>query len=207
MPIEHISPTETAKLIRRTLRREHPAIKFSVRTSKYAGGASVNVRWTDGPTEFAIRKLLAPFAGQGFDGSIDLAYHRHAWLHDDGTVTFAETSGTAGSRGAVDANYAPPADMSAQLVSFGAHYVGTRRELSDEFEQAALDAAAALAPRLHVTPGNQCRACFRPMVETDDARVARERDRHRVGVCSPECVARVEVRWGHLRPSTRKVRA
>ena len=202
--IEHVSAVDTAKMIRKALRAAFPATKFSVRTSTYAGGASVSIRWTDGPISFDVDEVVAPYAGGGFDGSIDLAYSRSAWLHADGTVTFAETQGTAGSRGAVDSNYGAPLDESARLVRFGADYVFTNREVSDRLLDAAEQTVAALAPTLVGAHGSQCRACSRMIVETDDARAVRERsDCGRIAVCSPACGARVEVRWGRIRPSSR----
>ena len=44
-----VSLTDTAKLIRATLKAKFPGIKFSVRSSRYAGGSSIDVRWNDGP--------------------------------------------------------------------------------------------------------------------------------------------------------------
>lgn len=202
---EHISAVDTAKLVRKALRRRFPGVRFSVRTSTYSGGASVRVGWTDGPTSWDVDAVVKPYAGAGFDGSIDLRYHTAAWLHDDGTVTFASTSGTEGSRGSVPSDIAPPQDSSARLVRFGAHYVTTCREVSDRLRDAAEQVVAATAPTLGGAHGAQCRGCGRMIVGSDDARAVRERpDCGRAAVCSPRCGATVEVRWGRVRPSTRK---
>lgn len=203
--VEYISATDTAKLIRKALRRSFPGVKFSVRTDKYSGGASVRVQWTDGPTTWDVDALVKPYAGAGFDGSIDLQYHTTAWLHEDGTVSFASTGGTEGSRGAVRADIAPPQDSTARLVRFGAHYVTTSRTVSEELRDAAEQVVAAMAPTLGRAHGLQCRGCGSMIVESDDARAVRERpDWSRVAVCSPRCGATVEVRWGHVRPTSRK---
>lgn len=150
----YVSATETAKLIRRRLRALWPDVKFSVRTDKYAGGASVDVKWTDGPTADDVDEILRPYAGAGFDGMIDMQYHRAAWLHADGRVTFAETSGTEGSRGSVPSHYAAPDDLSAQLVQFGAHYVSGTRTVSPELVDAARPFVSVHCGRLDLGAGN-----------------------------------------------------
>lgn len=42
---------EVAKIVRKVLKEAYPDTKFSVRCHKYAGGASIDVRWLDGPTQ------------------------------------------------------------------------------------------------------------------------------------------------------------
>lgn len=74
---QYITAPDTAKLIRKALKQAFPAIKFSVRTSQYAGGASIDVRWTDGPSDKAVQAVAGAFAGASFDGMIDLkSYHK-----------------------------------------------------------------------------------------------------------------------------------
>ncbi len=65
----YIPPKDTAKAIRQALKAAFPRTKFSVRLS---AGGSVNVEWTDGPTEEAVRSVAGYYAGATFDGSIDL---------------------------------------------------------------------------------------------------------------------------------------
>jgi hypothetical protein len=73
---KYISCTDTAKLIRTELKKNFPGIKFSVKSSSYAGGASISVRWTDGPARPTVEKVVKVFEGSTFDGSIDLkSYH------------------------------------------------------------------------------------------------------------------------------------
>lgn len=64
---EFLSVTDTAKVMRATLRKSWPAVKFSVRSSKYAGGASIDVGWTDGPTEWEVRRVSQGFSGARFE--------------------------------------------------------------------------------------------------------------------------------------------
>lgn len=42
---------QAAKDVRKVLKAKYPKTKFSVRAKRYAGGSSVDIEWTDGPTE------------------------------------------------------------------------------------------------------------------------------------------------------------
>lgn len=65
-----------AKLIRHLLKAAFPAVRFSVRTSRYAGGSSIDVTWTDGPSYARVDALVSTLEGRGFDGMQDLAYQK-----------------------------------------------------------------------------------------------------------------------------------
>jgi hypothetical protein len=67
-----IDPAEVAKLVRKELHTAFPATKFSVKTSRYSGGSSIDVRWTDGPTKAEAEKVAGHFHGATFDGMQDL---------------------------------------------------------------------------------------------------------------------------------------
>ncbi|NIN00470.1 MAG: hypothetical protein GTO24_21030 [candidate division Zixibacteria bacterium] len=49
--IPWVPSTEVAKIVRKVLKKEFPETRFSVRTRKYAGGASIDVEWWDGPVQ------------------------------------------------------------------------------------------------------------------------------------------------------------
>lgn len=66
-----IKPAETAKLVRRALKEAFPDVKFSVVTDTYAGGASINVNWTDGPHPRHVEAIAKVFQGAYFDGMTD----------------------------------------------------------------------------------------------------------------------------------------
>ena len=70
----YIDTTDVAKMARRTLREQFPHTTFSVRSSRYAGGSSIHVSWTDGPTSQAVKKAVGHLHGTEFDGMTDLAY-------------------------------------------------------------------------------------------------------------------------------------
>lgn len=134
----YLSCAETAKLIRQQLKAKFPSTKFSVKSSVYAGGASINVQWTDGPTDAMVDQVVKPFAGGGFDGMIDMKYSVDAFLLPDGSACFAQTSGTAGSRGMVEAEKRFKPCAEAERVRFGADYVFTRRNTSRRLVEGAL---------------------------------------------------------------------
>ena len=74
------SVTETAAEIRKALKRAYPGIRFSVRSDKHSGGASIRVHWTDGPTAQEVDRIAQVFSGADFDGMQDLkTYHDSEW--------------------------------------------------------------------------------------------------------------------------------
>jgi len=73
----YIDSPEVAKIIRKDLKDKFPGQKFSVKTSKYSGGSSINVDWTDGPTTKAVDEVIKRYAGASFDAMQDLKeYHK-----------------------------------------------------------------------------------------------------------------------------------
>lgn len=73
-----ITVTDTAKLVRMALKEGFPDVKFGVRSSKYANGASIQVRWTDGPSAELVDGLIDRFGGAYFDAFTD---YKGARLH------------------------------------------------------------------------------------------------------------------------------
>jgi len=69
--VRYVSCTETAKMVRQALREAFPEVKFSVRSSSYAGGASVRVAWNEGPLEDQVKSIVDVFSGSEFDGMTD----------------------------------------------------------------------------------------------------------------------------------------
>jgi hypothetical protein len=69
---DYISTTDTAKLIRTALKGAFPGSKFAVRSSKYAGGSSIDVHWENGPTTKQVEAVVGHFHGSDFDGMVDL---------------------------------------------------------------------------------------------------------------------------------------
>lgn len=103
-----LSVTETAKLMRDALRSAFPGVRFSVRSDFYAGGASIRVRWTDGPTLAAVDRVVKVYEGATFDGMRDIKEY-----HEPTLVSFGGADPIA--------------------VRFGADFVFTDRDLSPEY--------------------------------------------------------------------------
>ena len=67
----YISCADTAKLVRAALKESFPGVKFSVKSSVYAGGASINVSYIDGPCGGQVEAVAKAFQGAYFDGMTD----------------------------------------------------------------------------------------------------------------------------------------
>lgn len=139
----YLSAAETAKLMRAALKKAFPAQKFSVRSSTYAGGASITVRYKDGPTKMRVEAITGQFAGGGFDGMIDMKYNVDHWLLPDGSTQAAYSPGTEGSRGTVPSIRTIRPHDDAELVSFGSDYVFVERDISAGFARKAAAQVAA----------------------------------------------------------------
>jgi Large polyvalent protein associated domain 29 len=68
---KYLSCAETAKLVRATLKESFPSVKFAVRSSVYSGGASIDIRYENGPTCSQVKAVIGMFEGSYFDGMTD----------------------------------------------------------------------------------------------------------------------------------------
>lgn len=128
MSTRYLSCAETAKLIRAALKSSFPGVKFSVRSHTYAGGASIDVKWTDGPNVSDCERVAKRYAGATFDGMTDMkTYHRDLLSTDDG----------------------------AEVVHFGADFVFCTREHSTGF-LASLEADAVPLGSSHGSQCRYC---------------------------------------------------
>jgi hypothetical protein len=100
--------------LRQALKRTFSGVRFSVRSETYAGGASIDIFWTDGPTEKAVKALADEFAGADFDGMQDLKTYRAPEL-------------------------VPDPEWGVREIHFGADYVFCKRTTSDELAAKILD--------------------------------------------------------------------
>jgi len=71
MSKQYLSCAETAKLVRAALKESFPGVKFSVKSSVYSGGASINVSYVDGPSYDQVKSIVSAFEGGYFDGMTD----------------------------------------------------------------------------------------------------------------------------------------
>jgi hypothetical protein len=132
--VTYIGAADTAKLVRKQLKKHFPDTKFSVRTSHYSMGASIRVRWTDGPTTSQVDPIVGQFAGARFDGMIDLKYHAEHWLLPDGTARVRREYGHSYTE--AEAHNEDEDDRlpeGSKRVHFSADYIFTERDLSERF--------------------------------------------------------------------------
>lgn len=66
--------SETAKKVRKELKREFPQSKFSVRSSSYSMGSSIRVEHKDGeePDRSKVIDVIERFKSSSFDGMQDM---------------------------------------------------------------------------------------------------------------------------------------
>lgn len=86
------SLTTAAKNIRIELKLAFPGVKFSVKTSRFSGGNSIDVFWTDGPTSPQVDAIVNRYAAGSFDGMTDCYnYERNAWRDAFGDAKYIHT--------------------------------------------------------------------------------------------------------------------
>lgn len=66
-----IDARDLAVILRGVLRARFADVRFGVRVSRYSGGASIDIAWTDGPDRADVATLVEPFEGRDFDGMTD----------------------------------------------------------------------------------------------------------------------------------------
>lgn len=103
--VRYLTAAETAKHVRAALKQAFPGAQFSVRTDTYSLGASIRVRWTDGPTSSAVAAVVNRFQGSDFDALTDMSTPR------------------------------PPIEVDGESVRSGADHVFTTRTQSAEYRQ------------------------------------------------------------------------
>lgn len=113
--LEYLGAKETAAVIRRILRKAFPAAGVSVTTARGSMVSSVDIRWTDGPTEKRVAAMVAGFEAGRFDGMTD--------SYDYDRTRYIEVEGK---------RYRP-----------GCKYVFTHREISPRLTLRALEAVVA----------------------------------------------------------------
>jgi hypothetical protein len=140
----HLTAAETAKLIRPVLAKQFPGVKFSIRSRTYAGGASIDINWTDGPRAKMVDRIVKGFEGASFDSMNDLKSDCESWLLPDGTAKLAARPESYG--GSVPGYISDAPHPKARLVSFMADFVFTHRDISNFDER---QAKATLYIRAH----------------------------------------------------------
>jgi len=68
---QYASAALGAKNIRTELKRAFPGIKFTVRSRLFAGGDSIDIKWTLGPTSDEVKAIIGKYQKGSFDGMAD----------------------------------------------------------------------------------------------------------------------------------------
>ena len=85
-------PAIAAKNLRKLLKAKFPGVKFSVTISRFSGGNSMSVRWTDGPTSDAVSEFCELFSGGSFSGQDDsYTYSRAPFAELFGSAKYIST--------------------------------------------------------------------------------------------------------------------
>lgn len=80
----------TAKAIRKELKKEFPLTKFSVTSQIFAGGNSVHIEWTDGPTMDQVDKITNKYQ-EGHFNSMEDMYELSNLQNDIPQVKYVQT--------------------------------------------------------------------------------------------------------------------
>lgn len=81
-----------AKNCRIELKAAFPGVKFSVRTSRFSGGDSIDVQWTDGPTSDQVSSIVDRYSAGHFNGLDDsYNYSDSAWTAAFGDAKYVKT--------------------------------------------------------------------------------------------------------------------
>lgn len=123
--VTFLDVTATAKLVRAALKEAFPGITFSVRCDRYSMGASIDVRWEDGPTEVQVVTVTDPYRRSDFDGSDDSTSYRPATMTADGPVRFGADFITTSRR--------LSAGLKALLIDDVEHWLGECYEPRKEY--------------------------------------------------------------------------
>ncbi len=82
-PEKYDSLTKGSKNIRRELKDAFPETKFSVRSSSYSGGDSIDINWTDGLTSEEVEKITDKYQQGSFNGMEDIYEYSKANVWPD----------------------------------------------------------------------------------------------------------------------------
>lgn len=193
---DYLTVAETAKLVRKALKPAFPGVKFSVRSDSYSGGASIDVYWTDGPTENAVTEVTEGYAGSRFDGQIDLKYHVEHYLLPDGTARIRRTYGHSFPDCVAEGEQWFDLPEGTRLVHFGADFIFAHRSVSAEW---AAECVAQIPekPDGRDRHGSFCNGCGHH-ASSEDRWCVRIGDRVDFA-CSRECAGRKLAQWAPRR--------
>jgi hypothetical protein len=72
LDLKNVDVAIKSKILKAELKTKFPKIPFNVRTSRYSGGSSINVGWTDGVAPSKVRPIVEKYSyDKGSDSMID----------------------------------------------------------------------------------------------------------------------------------------
>ena len=77
----YLTGPEVAKMVRARLKEEFPGTKFSVRSSRHAGGKAVRVSYTGGPPQYQVNDVVKCYEGARFCGMTDYGFSVEHWYN------------------------------------------------------------------------------------------------------------------------------
>ena len=122
--------TESAKEVRKVLKATYPGVKFSVRVKRFAGGSSVDIIWTDGPTGCEVADLTAHLKGGEYLNEY-IGTHRRI----SRAVTVAAAEACARHYG-VDVPEVPGGELNPHLTSMALVGIGGNEAFCDRVHRA-----------------------------------------------------------------------
>jgi hypothetical protein len=79
--------------IKALLCKKFPGTKFSVRSDKFSGGDSIDVKWVDGPNQKSVDEIVNLFKGGSYDGMNDMyKYSKSAFTDLFGSSKYLSTN-------------------------------------------------------------------------------------------------------------------
>lgn len=153
-----------AKNIRMELAAAFPKVKFAVKSSRYSGGCSIHVRWTDGPTSKQVDAIIGKYKAGSFNGMDDsYTYSDNAWNDAFGDANYVfshredSVKAVASAMRTINALYGPYecfADLEAAAEDFSRGrlalwgiMVGHYRSLGDQLRETISNRTWALDQR------------------------------------------------------------
>lgn len=126
-----IDVVDVAKLIRNALKIAFPDTKFTVRSSRFAGGASIRVKWSARPIEAEVGQLLERFRGLEYNDRWDTWEPLTFYFRPDGTSIAMGPTGNS----EITSNWTNPIvaavmPQGTDWIRFGADYLHCYREPS-----------------------------------------------------------------------------
>lgn len=114
-----------AKNIRIELKSAFPKVKFSVKSSRFSMGDSIDVSWIDGPISEQVEAIISRYQAGSFNGMEDIYEHsRSAWKDAFGDAKYVHARRDDSDAALVSAIRTVRAKYAANLAARGIEEIG-----------------------------------------------------------------------------------